>query len=172
MALKHEDIFSGLFLLIVSVLIFVTSFSFEALTTTLVGPAFMPQIIAVFMAIFSIIITVSGFKKSRMKNIQVASEQEVSGEEPSGENLIITEKKSYKPVLITLALMIAYLLLMPFVGFLIMTAAYMFVQMLVLSHITNRKIWLFLIISIITSATIYYLFRNLFYVMLPTGIIG
>lgn len=168
MVAKYEDVFSGFFLLIVSVIIFFTSFTFEALTTSLVGPAFMPQIIAVIMAIFSIIIAVSGFRKSKAVNKEAVPEEKVSNEE----ELIVTEKKSYKPVLITFGLMAAYVVLMPYIGFLIMTVVYMFLQMLILSHVTNRKIWLFLLISVVISAAIYYLFRNVFYVMLPTGIIG
>ncbi len=166
MVAKYEDVFSGAFLLVVSVIMFITSFSFEALTTSLVGPAFMPQIIAIVMAIFSVIITVSGFKKSKSATEQINDPEELE------EELIVTEKKSYKPVLISLALMIGYVALLSYVGFLIMTVVYIFLQMLLLSHVTHRKIWLFLLISIVTSATIYYLFRNVFYVMLPTGIIG
>lgn len=166
MVAKYEDVFSGAFLLVVSVIMFITSFSFEALTTSLVGPAFMPQIIAIVMAIFSVIITVSGFKKSKSATEQINAPEELE------EELIVTEKKSYKPVLISLALMIGYVALLSYVGFLIMTVVYIFLQMLLLSHVTHRKIWLFLLISIVTSATIYYLFRNVFYVMLPTGIIG
>lgn len=169
MVAKYGDVFSGLFLLIVSVIIFFTAFSFEALTTSRVGPAFMPQIIAIIMAVFSIIIAVNGFKKSKAANEENDVVEPVKDKE---EELIVTEKKSYKPVLITLVLMIAYIALLPYIGFLIMTAVYMFLQMLVLSHITNRKIWLFLLISVVTSAAIYYLFRNVFYVMLPTGIIS
>lgn len=166
MVAKYEDVFSGVFLLVVSVIMFITSFSFEALTTSLVGPAFMPQIIAIVMAIFSVIIAVSGFKKSKSAIEPINAPEEVE------EELIVTEKKSYKPVLISLALMIGYVALLSYVGFLIMTVVYIFLQMLLLSHVTHRKIWLFLLISIVTSATIYYLFRNVFYVMLPTGIIG
>lgn len=166
MVAKYEDVFTGVFLLVVSVIMFFTSFSFEALTTSLVGPAFMPQIIAIFMAIFSVIIAVSGFKKSKDAN------QENTLPKQEEEELIITEKRSYKPVLASLGLMIAYVALMPYIGFLIMTVVYIFLQMLLLSHVTHRKIWLFLLVSIITSAAIYYLFRNVFYVMLPTGILG
>lgn len=168
MIAKHQDVFSGFFLLIVSGIMFYTAYSFQALTTTFVGPAFVPQIIAIIMAIFSIIIVVNGFRKKKAvtdENIEPESAE-------VNEELIVTEKKSYKPVIITLGLMVAYIALIPYVGFLIMTAVYMFVQMLILSHVTNRRIWLFLIISVVTSAVIYYLFRNVFYVMLPTGIIG
>ena len=166
MVAKYEDVFSGVLLLIVSVIMFFTAYSFEALTVSLIGPAFMPQIIAVIMAIFSVVIAVNGFKKSKAAGGEIDMPASVE------EELIITEKKSYKPVLISLALMIAYVVLLPYIGFLIMTVIYIFLQMLILSHVTHRKIWLFLLISIITSATIYYLFRNVFYVMLPTGIIG
>lgn len=166
MAAKYEDVFSGIFLLIVSVIMFFTAYSFEALTVSLVGPAFMPQIIAIIMAIFSVVITLNGFKKSK------AAVKEIDVPVSAEEELIVTEKKSYKPVLISLALMITYVALLPYIGFLIMTSVYIFLQMLILSHVTHRKVWLFLLISIVTSATIYYLFRNVFYVMLPTGIIG
>ncbi|MGH2316393.1 tripartite tricarboxylate transporter TctB family protein [Planococcus sp. SE5232] len=166
MVAKYEDVFSGIFLLIVSVIMFFTAYSFEALTTSLVGPAFMPQIIAIVMAIFSVVIAVGGFRKSKI------IPEEKNSPEQHKEELIVTEKRSYKPVLISLGLMIGYVILLPYIGFLIMTVIYIFLQMLILSHITHRKIWLFLLISIVTSATIYYLFRNVFYVMLPTGIIG
>lgn len=166
MVAKYEDVFSGIFLLVVSVIMFFTAYSFEALTTSLVGPAFMPQVIAIIMAIFSVVIAVNGFKKSK------AADEEIDIPASAEEELIVTEKKSYKPVLISLALMIIYVALLPYIGFLIMTSVYIFFQMLILSHVTHRKVWLFLLISVVTSATIYYLFRNVFYVMLPTGIIG
>jgi len=138
---------------------FVTTYSFEALTTTRIGPDFMPKIISVFMAVFSILIVFSGFKRLK----------ESKKEEIMIEN---SDKVNYIPVLITLGLMIGYIVLMPIIGFLIMTALYIFCQIMVLCHKSNRKIWLFLLISIVSSVVIYYVFRSVFYVMLPNGIIG
>ncbi|MEI4769784.1 tripartite tricarboxylate transporter TctB family protein [Psychrobacillus sp. FJAT-51614] len=170
MVSKYHDIYSGFFLLIVSAIIFITTFSFKALTTSKIGPDFMPKIIAVLIGAFSIIIIVNGYKRMKAMNNEKHSIdlQEVNVKEIVPED----EKESYAPVIITLGLMIGYIVLMPFIGFLIMTSLYLFFQMMVLSHKSNRKNGLFILISVVTSIVIYYVFRSIFYVMLPTGIMG
>lgn len=167
---KYDDVFSGFFLLAVSVVMYIATFSFEALTTTFVGPAFMPQIISVAIGIFSILIIVNGFRKSRAEKQEEPIPDPVT--EVHDDKMTPGEKDSYKPVLMTLGLMVAYVFLIPIVGFLITTILYIFLQMMILSHKTTRKIWLFALVSIVSSVLIYYVFRNVFYVMLPTGIMG
>lgn len=170
MTVKYQDVLSGVFLLIVSVIMFVATFSFEALTVSKVGPDFMPKIIASIMMIFSIIIIFNGWKKVNVQNENTVPNQSIK--EKDTKSVSKEKKYSFLPVIITLGLMIGYFILIPILGFLIMTALYLFLQMLVLSHKSNRKIWLFVIISIATSALVYFIFRSVFYVMLPTGIIG
>lgn len=170
MAVKYQDVFSGFFLLIVSVAMFLATFSFKALTESQVGPDFMPKIIASMMMILSIIIIVNGLKRAKIEKESTGAYQ--TAEEEGTKSASEDEKKNLLPVMITLGLMIGYFVLIPILGFLIMTALYLFLQMLLLSHKSNRKIWLFAILSIATSTLIYYVFRSVFYVMLPTGIIG
>lgn len=170
MVAKYDDVFSGFFLLIVSVVMYIATFSFEALTTTLIGPAFMPQIIAIAIGIFSILIIVNGFMKTRtIEKEETLPEPVVEGHD---DKLISGQKDSYRPVILTLLLMLAYVVLIPVIGFLITTILYIFLQMMILSDKTTRKIWLFALVSIVSSVVIYYVFRNVFYVMLPTGIMG
>lgn len=168
LAQKNSDIYSGFFLLILSVGMFVTTFSFKTLTESNVGPDFMPKIIAGLMAVASIAIFVSAYSKMRKKK-ELALQEE--GDEVS-EPIDSSEEKDYKSVIISIAMMVAYLTIMPYIGFLIMTAVYLFFQMYVLSDKTNKKLVLFLIVSIISSAVTYYVFRSIFYVMLPSGILG
>ena len=170
MVIKYQDVISGFFLLIVSVAMFAVTFSFEALTVSKVGPDFMPKIIASMIMIFSIIIIANGLKKAKVHNENTGAYQESQGDDTK--SVSKDEKKNLLPVMMTLGLMIGYFVLIPILGFLLMTALYLFLQMLLLSHKSNRKIWLFAILSIATSALIYYVFRSVFYVMLPTGIIG
>ena len=170
MVVKFQDVISGFFLLIVSVAMFVATFSFEALTVSKVGPDFMPKIIASMMLIFSIIIIANGLKKAKIRNENTDAYQKIKEEDM--ESVTQGEKKNLLTVMTTLGLMIGYFVLIPILGFLLMTALYLFLQMLLLSHKSNRKIWFFAILSIATSALIYYVFRSVFYVMLPTGIIG
>lgn len=164
MTQKYSDVFSGIILLMIAVGMFVMTYSFEALTVSKVGPDFMPKIIALLIAVTSIFMIVSAF--SKMKRESVKDTQIVDKEMDS------TEEKSYKAVIISVLLMVGYLVLMPYVGFLVMTAIYLFLQMLLLSDKSDKKIVLFLAISIVSSVVIYFIFRSIFYVMLPSGILG
>lgn len=165
---KYNDIFSGFFLFLISVGMFAATFSFKALTVSKVGPDFMPKIIAGLIALVSIAIIVSAFKNLKKKK---ALEIQM-GEEETSATIDASEEKVYLPVILSLALMVGYLILMPYVGFLIMTAVYLFFQMYVLSDKSNKRLVLFLVVSIVSSAVTYYIFRSIFYVMLPSGILG
>ena len=59
-------------------------------------------------------------------------------------------------------------------GFLLSTVVYLIAQMIILypEKLTEKKLILFVVISIVASAAIYYIFRNVFYLMLPAGIFG
>lgn len=163
---KYSDVYAGGFLLVLSIVMFISTFSIQALTDSRVGADFMPKIIAVLIAILSISIIVNGFRR---KDEIVRDEQEVSSLENEVES---KNDKSYLLVIISVALMFIYLFLIPILGFLISTTAFLLIQMLLFSEWKAKNIILYLIISIITSTLIYYLFRNVFYVMLPSGILG
>lgn len=165
---KYNDVFSGFFLLLISVGMFTATFSFKALTVSKVGPDFMPKIIAGLIALVSIAIIVSAFKEQKKKK---ALEIQM-GEDEVSVTLDESEEKVYLPVILSLALMVGYLILLPYIGFLIMTAVYLFFQMYVLSEQSNKRLVLFLIVSMVSSAITYYVFRSIFYVMLPSGILG
>lgn len=163
---KYSDVYAGGFLLVLSIVMFISTFSIQALTDSRVGADFMPKIIAVLIAILSISIIVNGFRR---KDEIVRDEQEVSSLENEVES---KNDKSYLLVIISVALMFIYLFLIPILGFLISTTAFLLIQMLLFSEWKAKNIILYLIISIIASTLIYYLFRNVFYVMLPSGILG
>jgi len=166
---RYTDLFSGVFLFIVSVIMFITALSFKALTTSTVGPDFIPKVISVFIAILSIFLIVNAFRG--IKNQGNGQLNSLNYEEINTEK-IKTKVTSYKTMLLTLLLMISYLILMPSLGFLIMTAIYLFLQMYILVDKTGRKVPLFIIVSITSSVAIYYVFHSIFHVMLPAGIFG
>lgn len=161
---KIRDVQAGIFLLFVSVIMFSATLSFKKLTTSLVGPAFMPQVIAGLIALMSIAIIVQGVKSVKASRAEKSSTDAVVEEKPK-------EEVTYRPVILTFILMAVYVAVMPFVGFLITTAVYMFIQMMILSDKPERKWLLFVVVSVVASATIYYVFRNVFYVMLPSGLL-
>lgn len=160
---KIRDVQAGIFLLFVSVIMFTTTLTFKKLTTSQVGPAFMPQVIAVLIALMAVAIIIQGVRNVKAERGKKAST-----------DVVVTKKDTknevtYRPVILSFALMAVYVVVMPFVGFLITTAVYMFIQMMILSDKPERKWLLFVTVSVVASASIYYVFRNVFYVMLPNG---
>ena len=72
----------------------------------------------------------------------------------------------------TIVVFTAYVLLMKPVGFIITSAVYLFLQMLILCPKEKRNSILFAVISVVCAVAIYYIFRNGLNVMLPAGILG
>ena len=152
---------------------FIATFNIEALTDSRVGADFMPKIIAVLIAIMSIPVIVNGFKREKVIESDgksaVSDDSEVSVSEAKEET---DNEKSYISLVLTIILLFVYLFLIPIIGFLIATSAYLIIQMLLFSEWTIRNAIRYAIISIVTSTIVYFVFRNAFYVMLPAGILG
>lgn len=164
MVLKNRDIQSGILLLLVSGVMFVATLSFKKMTTTQIGPAFMPQVISILIALVSLAVIYEGYKK-----VKAGKEVDSSIKNDDAEG---TDKGvSYKPVIVSFILMAFYVVIMPVIGFLITTAVFMFIQMMVLSSKLERRWLLFAVVSVVSSVIIYYVFRNVFYIMLPSGLL-
>lgn len=77
-----------------------------------------------------------------------------------------------KTVLLTLGLMLGYIGLLGPVGFPIMTVVYLYLQFLILTPVSQKpRHTTYLLISVISSAVIFLLFREAFDLMLPTGLL-
>lgn len=72
----------------------------------------------------------------------------------------------------TIGALLFYVVAFEFVGFIIATAIYVFIQTLILSDDTNRKPKLFALIAISTSLVVYGLFVYVFEKPMPTGLLG
>lgn len=72
----------------------------------------------------------------------------------------------------TIVLMILYMLAFQPVGFIVASAVYLFLQMLLLSDRTNRKIILFAVVSVLLPVAVDALFVFVIKMPLPVGILG
>ena len=72
----------------------------------------------------------------------------------------------------TIVLMVLYMLAFQPVGFIVASAVYLFLQMLLLSDSTNRKVLLFLIVSVILPVAVDALFVFVIKMPLPVGVFG
>ncbi|MEF3331412.1 tripartite tricarboxylate transporter TctB family protein [Oceanobacillus oncorhynchi] len=162
---NYGDLITGIILLAISIVMFIGSLNMEALTEGAVGSDFMPKVIAILIAVMSIPVIVSGFKSGE---IDKTDEEAPAAEVKEGTD----NKNSFIYLILTIILLFVYLFLIPILGFLITTAAYLIIQMLLFSKWTIKNALLYGVISIVTSSVIYFVFRNVFYVMLPAGIFG
>ena len=81
------------------------------------------------------------------------------------------ERVDYGTTLKTIALIVAYMALLTTIGFLIMTAVYLFVQFIVLTPADRKPGYVgYAVIAVLTSIAVYALFRYAFDVVLPVGL--
>jgi putative tricarboxylic transport membrane protein len=73
---------------------------------------------------------------------------------------------------LTFALMVIYVALLDSIGFLIMSAVYVFFQILLLSRKDQKNYLVTAIAAIVSSAAIYYLFLYGFKMILPIGLLA
>jgi len=153
---KYWDLASGIVLFLFSIALFVGAMNVKTLEVSTFGSGFFPKIVAVMLALASAVVIFGGIKTAK------AAEKEA---EDKG-------NPRWKAVLATFAIMVAYAALMPFAGFMITTAVYLFLQINILSENRHRRPVLFVVVSIVTSVGIYYLFVKAFNLMLPAGFLG
>lgn len=158
---KLVDLFSALFLIVLSVVLYTSTFSFKQISASKIGSDFLPQVVAIVLFILSFILFVSAlnkWNKERKKRAEVTGEQK--------------EKLDYTLVLISLGLIAVYLFLIPTLGFLLSTIVYLFIQIYLISTPEKRSPIKFAIVSIVVSVSVYWVFKNVFFLMLPAGILG
>lgn len=161
---KLVDVFSSLFLIVSSIVLFASTFTFRQLTVTQFGSGFLPQVVAIGLFGFSVILFVNAFTNwKKEKNLR---------EENSNSKKTTKEKNDYTLVFISLGLMVVYLILISFLGFLLATAGYLFIQMYLIAPAEKRSLLKFAVVSVLISGFVYWIFRNVFYLMLPAGILG
>jgi putative tricarboxylic transport membrane protein len=162
---KYGDLFSGIFLFVFSIVLFIGSYSVKQLAISSIGSGFVPQVVAVLLLLVSLAIIRHGIIAVRATAPLAKAKKEQCAPETE-------EKANMTGVLCTIGLLAAYIATVTTVGFLISTALYLFFQMTVLATKQQRKFPLFIIISIVTSVTVYYTFVKVFHLMLPSGILG
>ena len=163
---KYSDMISGAIILLVSAILFYGTTqirviaSMEGLTSK-----FFPRIVVGGLALMGLIIFYRGFKASR------SASAAASGEETAGPKKLSVGTRC---AIETMIAILIYVCLMEPVGFLITTFVYLIAQMLILApgKVTKKTLILFVIISLIASTGIYFLFTRAFYLLLPAGILG
>ncbi|MGM0853438.1 MAG: tripartite tricarboxylate transporter TctB family protein [Bacillota bacterium] len=164
----NKDLFASVFLMIFSAVMYAASNSIKKLTVSKIGADFAPKLVAIGIFILSIFYLINSVKQLKGSSGVKPMEMETGAKKDQ------EGKKKVSPlsVIATIGLLVLYIALLPIIGFLITTVVYLFAQMYLLADKKERKIPLFLVTSVVTSVFVYFVFKSVFFLMLPAGILG
>jgi putative tricarboxylic transport membrane protein len=167
------DIACGVVLDIIAVLLIIGSFSIKHISSLTfdVGSAYFPRICAALLLFLGTALIISSAVKVRKEKQQVL-EAEKKEEEPEK---IKNNTTALVKTLAVIAVLCLFALLLQKVGFIICSFVLVFVLILVLApreEIKLKKVAVWILISAIASVGIYFLFVELFNLLLPIGLLG
>lgn len=158
---KYGDIVVSIFFMVLSAVIILLALQLPKSQVMDIGPDFMPIVISALSFILATILLIQSLR--RFKD---------NAAELEGKTL---EKCDYKRVILSIILVLVYVNIMKPVGFIISTFAYLVCQMYVLAPDENRTkkdIVLLVVISVIFTLIVYFLFRYGFKILMPAGILA
>lgn len=152
----NKDLITGGISVALAALMYYFSLSVRDFSSVRLGAGFVPQLTAVILGLLGIFLLYQG---SRAEARVASRKAPKAPSEP-------------KTAFFSFALLFGYIALLSSVGFILTTTAYLFLQMILLSHPSRRSLPLFAAVAVGTSVVAYFLFVGFFRVMIPAGILG
>lgn len=148
-----RDGIAGLILLAISLVLLVQSFQLPSLPIVPVGPGFYPAIVLSFMAAASALLVAQDLLKPR-------ESAEAAG----------APRRNYRLVVIAFAIVGAYVVLLPLMGFRLATVLFVATLQAALGRPRTARDWAVLAaIAVGTAAVSYFVFERYLLVLLPRG---
>ncbi|MCA6116660.1 tripartite tricarboxylate transporter TctB family protein [Bradyrhizobium sp. WSM 1738] len=148
-----RDGIAGLILLAISLFLLVKSFQLPSLPIVPVGPGFYPAIVLSLMATASALLVLQDLLKRRA---------------PAG--AVAAPRRNYRRVLIAFAIVGAYVVLLPLLGFRVATALFVGALQAALDRPRTVRQWVVLAaIAFGTAVVSYFVFERYLLVLLPRG---
>lgn len=151
------DTFFGFGLICVGLYVFILTGSLQPPKWDYLGSSFIPRFAAIFLAILGVAIIIES--KIFLKYNKKKKENRM--------NIIPTNIIQNK-VFISIILLLIYSLTINFLGYIISTL--LFSSLFILYLDDKNRIWIALILSIVFTSLVYYIFTEMVYVNLPSGI--
>lgn len=163
--LNLRDLITGSATLGCSALLFWASNDVKDFASIGVGAAFLPRLTAILFLIVGAIIVFQGLHPKTSPKTAKAETQPEQTEQP-------VVFGGISAVALSIALMLIYVLLLDYLGFLLASALYVFLQILVLNKNAPRHYLKFALAALIPAVLAYVLFVNVFQISLPVGLLG
>lgn len=156
---KYGDIVVSIFFMALSVALIAAAKMLPKSKVMEIGPDFMPMCIGVLTFILAAILLFLNVKNFKMHAAEL-------------EHATIADC-DYKRVLLSILLVLVYVFILQSVGFIVSTLVYLPLQMLVLAPNDKRggkDVIQLLIIDVVFTMAVFFLFRYGFKIVLPAGI--
>ncbi|MBQ7859185.1 MAG: tripartite tricarboxylate transporter TctB family protein [Faecalibacterium sp.] len=157
---KYGDIVVGIFFAALGAAMILLAKMLPKSKVMEIGPEFMPTVIGMVILVLALALLFLAVKNFKMH----VQELEASN---------YKDTSDYKRVVLSILLVLVYVLTMKPVGFIITTLVYLFLQMYVLAPEENRTkkdVITLLIIDVVFTFIVFFLFRYGFKIVLPAGI--
>jgi hypothetical protein len=150
-----RDGIAGLILLAISLVLLVKSFQLPSLPIVPVGPGFYPAIVLSFMAVASALLVLQDLMKRRPTAVAGAGD---------------ARPRNYRLVVVAFAIVGAYVVLLPLVGFRVATVLFVGALQAALGGPQTARQWGVLVaIALGTAMVSYFVFERYLLVLLPRG---
>lgn len=156
---KYGDIIVGVFFMLLSAAMMVMAKMLPKSTIMEIGPDFMPMCIGIMTFVLAAGLVILSVKTLKVKIAQAEAEG--------------TEQLDYKRVLLSFIIILVYVFLLKPVGFILSTMVYLPIQMFILAPAEKRgrkDLIQLLVIDVIFTFIVFFLFRYGFKIVLPAGI--
>lgn len=176
---KNYGLIAAVVIILFSVYVYINTLTLTSTANAALGPAFMPKMVSVILFVLGWLNLFEELKKK--KNGQTQGEdvpERVLAREAVPDGGPTTYLARLRSLLVTRVDVFSAILLLGYVfsikrlGFLIASAVYMLLQMLLLTVNTKRNYILLIALTIAVPSIIYFGFVKIFYLMLPPGILG
>ena len=156
---KYGDIVVSVFFMALSAVMIYAATLLPKSKVMEIGPDFMPTVVGIATLILSTILLIISLKnlKTRIAEVDANPPADVD----------------YKRMLLSLILILVYVFALKPVGFILTTLVYLPIQMYVLAdkeHRSKKDIITLLIIDVVFTIAVFFLFRYGFKIVLPQGI--
>jgi putative tricarboxylic transport membrane protein len=185
---NKRELLSGIVFLVVAVAYFAATYTIQitqAFAVSVLTSASIPRILAGILFILSLIQIISS-RKVKTKPAEAAKaasqidEQTSDGGVDIGKEMKKAEANESssqydtKNIVLTVVFLLVYLFAMTYLGFTIASFIYMLAQIMIMTKKENRKkkFPFAVVLSLIASLCMYFLFNDLLGVLLPTGPFG
>jgi putative tricarboxylic transport membrane protein len=158
---KYGDYVTSCFFILISIGMYMMAVALPKSKIMSIGPDFMPKLVSTVTGALAVLLLVKTIYKSRKNGSATAEES--------------PEDCDYKKMLSSLILILIYVFIFQPAGFILATMLYLICQFIVLApppERTKKKIIGLVIIDVVFTLVVFYLFRYGFEIVLPAGLLS